>query len=92
MKKSPLPSVLLGILAVSSFCSVFLCWSYVGATREFRRLNSQIVFINTRTQVITSLVNDCLEYSKKNPAINPILEMIGAKPRPGAAPQTGVPK
>jgi hypothetical protein len=29
---------------------------------------------------MTALANDTLEYSKKNPAIDPILESVGLKP------------
>jgi len=37
------------------------------------------------TRGIEALLNDALEYSKKNPAIDPLLEAAGIKPKSGAA-------
>jgi hypothetical protein len=35
--------------------------------------------------MFTMLANDVVEYSKNHPAIDPILEASGLKPKPGAA-------
>ncbi len=86
MKNSSTTAVLLGLLAVSAVASALLSAFYIGNAREFRKLNSQVMFINQRTAAISSLANDALEYSKRNPAIDPILESVGAKPKPGQAP------
>ena len=34
---------------------------------------------------VLALMNDTLEYSKRDPAVDPILEAAGIKPKPGAA-------
>ncbi len=83
MKNSPITTVLVGLLAVSAVASALLSAFYISNAREFRKLNSQVLFVNQRTAAITSLANDAMEYSKRNPAIDPILESVGAKPKPG---------
>ncbi len=85
MKNSPLTTILLGVLTVSALASVVLCWLYISNTRELRSLQSQANIINNNRAVMTALANDALEYSKKNPAIDPILESVGLKPSKSGA-------
>jgi len=80
MKNNPLPRVLLGVLLVSALASVVLCWLYISNTRQLRTLQGQLKIINNNRTVMATLANDALEYSKKNPAIDPILESVGLKP------------
>ncbi|HOC58102.1 MAG TPA: hypothetical protein PKI20_20965 [Verrucomicrobiota bacterium] len=80
MKTNPLTRVLLGVLVVSALASVVLCWLYISDTRQLRSLQGQANIINNNRTVMTALANDTLEYSKKNPAIDPILESVGLKP------------
>jgi hypothetical protein len=71
------------VLALSTVLSVIFCALYISSTRELRRLQWQMTFINSRTSAITSLANETLEYSKRNPAIDPILEAFNIKPKTG---------
>jgi hypothetical protein len=80
MKNSPLATILLGVLTLSALASVVLCWLYISNTRELRSLQGQANIINNNRTVMTALANDTMEYSKKNPAIDPILESVGLKP------------
>ena len=84
MKNNPLTTVLLGVLTVSALLSVGFCWRYVSNTRELRTLQTQASLINNNRTMINSLANDAVEYSKKNPAIDPILESVGLKPSKSA--------
>jgi len=86
MRKSPLTTVLLVMLVVSALASVLLCWLYISNTRQLRVLQAQLQLVNNNRALITSLANECVEYSKKNPAIDPLLEAAGIKP--GRAPAT----
>jgi hypothetical protein len=86
MNKSPLPTILLAVLAVSALASVVLCWQYIGNTRQLRQLNTTAAQINNNRALVQALAADAVEYSKRNPAIDPLLESIGAKPaKAGAA-------
>ena len=78
--KSPLITFLLAALGMSAVLSVIFCALYVSSTRELRLLQGQMTFINGRINSVTALANEALEYSKRNPAIDPILESIGMKP------------
>jgi len=80
MKNSPLTTFLLSILALSAVLSVIFCLLYVSSTRELRSLQAQVTAINNRNGAMSSLVNETMEYSKRNPAIDPILEATGFKP------------
>ena len=85
MKNSPLTTILLVLLAISALCSVWFCLSYISKSRELHALRSQTTRINGRGMAFNALLTDTMEYSKKNPAIDPLLETVGLKPKSGAA-------
>jgi hypothetical protein len=91
MKNNPMTTVLLGVLTVSALLSVGFCWRYVSTTRELRSLQTQANLINNNRTMINALANDAVEYSKKNPAIEPILESVGLKPGKSASATTSKP-
>ena len=91
MKNNPLTTVLLGVLTVSTLLSVGFCWRYISNTRELRSLQTQANLINNNRTMITALANDTVEYSKKNPAIDPILESVNLKPGKSAPTATNKP-
>jgi hypothetical protein len=91
MKNSPLLKVLLALSTVSVLLSVALCFFFISEARQLRYLQSQIAIANNTSARVNGLVGEALEYSKKNPAIDPVLEGIGAKagkntPAPAVAP------
>jgi hypothetical protein len=81
MKNNTLTAVLNGVLAVSLLLSVFLCLQFISLTRQARSISGQIGSINAYRSSMQALANDCLAYSEKNHAIDPILESVGLKPR-----------
>lgn len=92
MKPSPLPKILLAILAVLAVLSAFYCYSAIKNGRELRDLQTKVALINQRQGVLNALAMDLLEYSKKNAAINPLLESMGiipGKTNPAAPATTG---
>ena len=92
MKNSPVTTILLGLLAASAVVSFILCMLYNKSQGEFRQLQAQAIFINQRNALIQQLAMDAVEYSKKNPEIDPLLQAAGLKPKPGqpaAAPKSG---
>lgn len=91
MKNNPMTTVLLGVLTVSALLSVGLCWRYISNTRELRALQVQATMINNNRTLINALAIDVTEYSKKNPAIDPILESVGLKPGKSAPSGTSKP-
>ena len=79
MKSGPLNMIVHGALALSLVLSVIFCLQFIFLSREFRALNVQAGLANAHRSTIQALVIDCIEYSKKNPAIDPLLKSIGAK-------------
>jgi len=84
MKNNQLTTILLGLLTLSALASVVLCWLYISSTRDLRALQAQVGFINNNRSIMTALANDAVEYSKRNPDIDPILVTVGLKAGKGA--------
>ncbi len=81
---SPLTTVLLTLVVISALASLVLCYIYNSNSREIRSLQGQAAMVNNNRAVINQLAAEALEYSKKNPSIDPILESVGLKLKPGA--------
>jgi hypothetical protein len=81
MKNSPLPMILLVVLAGSAILSLALCCASIGRSRELRTLRFDVSNIETKRQIGIALATDALEYSKTHPDFEPILEAAGRKPR-----------
>ena len=80
MKKSPLPAILLAILALSALASLYLCYACVTNTGELTRLQAMAVNVNKNRAIMNAVASEALEYSKTHPAIDPILEEAKIKP------------
>jgi hypothetical protein len=71
------------VLAVVVLALVVMLTQYYFRRRDLQKLQPQyqgemLAFQNTRAQM-QALINDCMEYSKSNPSIDPILESVGLK-------------
>jgi hypothetical protein len=80
MKRNPMMSILLAATTVMALLSLVLCWTSISKAQQLRRIQTQIAVANNNRQLINVLAAEAIEYGKKNPAIDPILEWIGAKP------------
>jgi hypothetical protein len=85
MKSNMANMVLTVLLAISLLLSVVFCLQFMFRVREYRSLTGQINGINAYRGGIQQLAAECLKYSEKNPAINPILEAVGLKPKTAPA-------
>jgi hypothetical protein len=93
MRKSSSTTVLLGLLVISALLSIGLFWALISKEKELRDLRMSAARVNNNRALVASLANDAMEYSKKNPSIDPILEAAGVKPAkatsaPAAKPAT----
>jgi hypothetical protein len=79
MKSNASNSILTGLLGISLLLSVIFCLQFIFQTRELRKLSGQVNNINMYRNWVQSLAAECLQYSDKNPAINPVLESVGLK-------------
>jgi len=81
MNKSPASTFLLIVLLISSLLSVLFCGLYISSARRLRDVQRGAASAQAYLNMCAALVNDTVEYSKKDPAINPILEAAGVKPK-----------
>jgi hypothetical protein len=80
MNKSPLTTFLLAGLLISALASVALCYLCTRNAMRLVELQSQVAFAQSRGAFIAALAKEAVDYSAKNPAIDPILEAAGVKP------------
>jgi hypothetical protein len=74
MKPVSVTGILLALLFVSVLSLAFLSTRYVFSVREYRRLQSELVSAENNRSRMRLLVADCLEYRKRNPAIDAVLQ------------------
>jgi len=79
MKTSPFETCLLAVLALSAVLSAISCYAYVGNTRTLRSLQTNLNIITQKNKALEGLAGEALEYSKRNPSIDPILEWAKLK-------------
>lgn len=87
MQKDPLIAALVGALLIGSAAILALGLRYDHQARLNRRLQAQFANVQNTRMMTEALVNDAMEYGKRNPAINPILLQAGAKlstPKPNS--------
>jgi hypothetical protein len=80
MRNSSATTVLLGLLVISALLSIGLFFGLISKERQLRDLRMTAAQINNNRALINSLAAEAVEYSKKNPTIDPILEAAGVKP------------
>jgi hypothetical protein len=83
MQKDPLIALLVGALCV---CALFTAFETVGFemhVRQLRQLEFTKLQLQNSQSVANGLMNDAVEYGKRNPSINPIIQTAL---RPATAP------
>jgi hypothetical protein len=89
MKSNPLTVALVAVLAVCAVATVVLSATFTLKLRKLGTMQARLIQINNVNGFLRSLSADSLEYSKKNPAINPLLQTFGIispEPKPAASP------
>jgi len=87
MKTDGNSSLLNLILGVSLVVLAVLCIQFFFKSRELRSFQSTVAAYQSnqnRKAQLNLLIADLLEYSKTHPAIDPLLESVGAKRNPAA--------
>lgn len=84
-------TIMLAATTAMALLSLVLCWSYISSARQLRALQTQLAILNNNRQMVQVLAAEAVEYGKRNPAIDPILEWMGAKPQRTPAQPTNRP-
>ena len=74
MKRDTMRVILVGLFCVSSVVAAWLAVRWFFAVREMQDLQAQFAIVNNIRAAAQSLSNESLAYSRKNPAIEPLLQ------------------
>jgi hypothetical protein len=88
MKNSPLAPLLAGVLLLIGLMTALITVRYYFSLKEFQKLQIEYARITNKRNAVQALANEAVEYSKSNPAIDPILFEFDLKPKPGAGATT----
>lgn len=80
--------VLVGLLIASAVLNLWAAGRYYFTLRQIHGpdgLQAWAVHINQTLAAVQLLGSEAVKYSQQNPAIDPILQEFGFKPKPGAA-------
>ena len=85
MKNNTLAVTFLGMLLVSTLFTAVLTYRYISSLRKLRGLQPAIVQINYNRNFMQALANETVEYSKKYPGLEPVLQTVRPKNPTGAS-------
>ena len=90
MKSNSFTALLVALLLFSSLVAAVQVLRLSFATRDLRRIQSKLIENSSHLNLTQALLNDTLEYSKRNPAIDPLLKSLNFKTNSaaGASPQS----
>ena len=93
-RHNPVGVVLVGLLAVTAVWDGWCAFQWYRGAREAQTLEFNYQRINNTSVAVNSLVNETIEYSKRNPSIEPILNEYNIRPRgaPFSGPAQPAPK
>ena len=86
MRSISFTALLVGLLFVSALAAALQVLRVSFATRDLRRLQPKLIENNSHLTLTQALLNDTLEYSKRNPAIDPLLQAMNFKTNAAAGP------
>lgn len=81
MKTNPLGPFLVGVFVACALVTSWLSVKYYFGVNELIKLQIKAVTMNNTRNVIQNLATEALEYSRRNPAIDPLLEKFELKSR-----------
>ena len=76
--------LLVGALWLSAILAIWVSLDHLYRVNKLQELYARQPEVNNLNAAAQSLANEALEYSKKNPAIDPILLQFDLKPRVAA--------
>jgi hypothetical protein len=79
-EKNVVPLVLVGLLFICAITSAASAIVYLQSSAELRGIQIQAATLDQKRNLTRALANDVLEYSKRNPEIDPLLRSVGLKP------------
>jgi len=78
------PLILVGLLFLSAIISAACAILHMRGSGELRNLQIQAATVEQKRAFTRALANDAIEYSKRDPSIDPILQTLGLKQAPAS--------
>lgn len=91
MKSNPVGTLLGIALGVVSVVTALLFLSYVQSARRLQPLQTELMIINRNQAALQNLVSEAVEYIKRDPSIEPVLQSAGIQPKTAAPARTPKP-
>jgi hypothetical protein len=91
MKTNQPVALLMALLFVSVACTTVFSYLYVRSVGQLQNLQVQRMGVGLQLNRFQSLINDTIEYSKRNPEILPLLQSFERKPDAVTAPAISKP-
>lgn len=85
MQRNFLAFALLGLAIISGLATAVLCFQTTTAMAENKKANARVAALQAKAVQADGLLNEALQYSKKNPAILSALRTAGFTNFPGTA-------
>jgi len=79
MNRDPMNVVLSAVLLISVTVTAGLCYWFLQSSRQHQMLQSEVVRLNRNRALLQSFGGEAVEYSRKNPAILPVLQSFGLR-------------
>ena len=79
MKANPLGPFLVGVFVACAIGVAVLSTKYYFSVKQLTRLNIQAAMMNNARNAAQNMAGEALEYSRRNPAIDPLLEKFDIK-------------
>ncbi len=77
--------LLLGLTLVSALYTAYLSWATIQAMNAEHALTTQMESVQVRRIETAALLKDVYDYSRKNPAVIPLLKQFGLDPEKSTA-------
>lgn len=92
MRSHGLTNLLVGLVALAVLATAGLALYYVRCVQKLNGLQLQAALVNRNRALGNALANEVLEYSKRNPAIDPVLQSVGIKRSAGSTGAQAAPR
>jgi len=81
MNRDPVTTAIAVILLLSVTATAGLCYWFLQCTRQHQIAQAEWNRLNRNRALLQQMAVETVEYSKKNPAIVPLLESLGVRGR-----------
>jgi len=91
MKKNFSGTLLAVVLVLITLGTAWMFFSYAQLAKRLQPLQADVLMINRSQGALQGLLGEAVEYSKRDPSIEPLLQSMGIRARTNAPPAPAKP-